>query len=238
MIRSLQALFVLLIFVSGCTIFRSTAGPSDLDYPAPDSDILALLDSYRPLLEREMGEQIAVVMDTVRFRQPEGALGNMVADALRFRASLELGRYIHLGIIGESSFQTYFLPGPLTVGDLYEFMPYENHLVVLELSGSSVQQLMHQVAELSGAPVSGPRFSIDDQNRARGVIINSEVIDLSRTYLVATSSWIANGGDPFSALWSPLSRMDFEHIDIRELYIDFFRGRAEIYNETDGRIRK
>ncbi len=232
------SLIVLAVLVSGCTIFKSTAEPADLDYPDPDTEIASLLDSFRPGLESVMGEHIAVVMDTIKFRQPEGALGNMVADALRFRASRELGMFIHLGVIGESSFQTHFLPGPLTKGDLYEFMPYENHLVVLELPGTSVQKLLHQIAEVGGAPVSGSRFSIDQENRARGMIVNSEVIDLSKSYYVATSSWIANGGDRFSALWNPISRTDLEHIDIRDLYVEFFRGRAEIYNETDGRIRR
>ena len=232
------SLVVIAVLASGCTLFKTTAEPVDLDYPDPDSEIASLLDSYRPGLELEMGEPIAIVMDTVRFRQPEGALGNMVADALRYRASRELGKYIHLGVIGESSFQTHFFPGTLTKGDLYEFMPYENHLVVLELPGATVQQLLHQIAEIGGAPVSGSRFSIDHENRARGIIVNSEVIDLTRSYYVATSSWIANGGDRFSALWNPIGRTDLEHIDIRDLYLEFFRGRAEIYNETDGRIRR
>ncbi len=238
MIRSLPLFVMFIVFSSGCTLFRTTAEPAELDYPDPDSEILAILDHYRPGLERIMGYEIAVVRDTIRFNQPEGALGNMAADALRFRASIELGKYIHVGIVGESSFQTYFLPGILTLGDIYEFMPYENHLVVLELSGYSLLQLIHQVAEIGGAPVSGTRFSIDNQNRARGLIVNSEVIDPERTYLVATTNWIANGGDSFSALWDPISRTDLEEIGIRELYVDFFRGRAELFNETDGRIRR
>lgn len=239
MIRPLLFIILLMItLISGCTLFRTAADPLEYDYPEPDSEILRLLDLYRPGMDRVMGNEIAIVRDTIRFNKPESALGNMAADALRFRATRELGRYIHVGIIGESSFQTYFLPGTLTLGDIYEFMPYENHLVVLELTGSSLQQLIHQVAEIGGAPVSGTRFSIDNQNRARGLIVNSEVIDPERTYQVATTSWIANGGDRFSALWNPISRTDLNEIDIRELYVDFFRGRGELTDETDGRIRR
>lgn len=226
-------------FLSGCAFFKPTIDSEELDYPDPDSEMISLIDSYRPGLERVMGSRIAVVMDTLTFNHTEGSLGNMAADALRFRASRELERFIHIGIINESSFQTYFTPGELTLGHIYEFMPYENHLVVLELKGLAVQNLIQQVAEIGGAPVSGTRFSIDDQNRARGIIVNSEVIDSDKNYLVATTNWIADGGgDQFSALREPVSRIDLPDIEIRDLYVDFFRGRAELYNEPDGRIRK
>lgn len=233
--RLYQLLFILLI-LSGCRVLKPVDTLESLDYPDPDSEIAAILDAYRPGVEKVMGKPIAVVKDTLRFGQPEGALGNMAADALRNRAALELRKFVHLGIIGESSFKTFFIPGTLTLGDIYEFMPYENHLVILELKGDIVIELIDQVAAVGGAPVSGARFRIDDDNRARGLLVNAEVVDPNKRYLVATSSWVANGGDQFPALWNPESRIDLD-LSVKDLYVDFFQGRSELYNERDGRIR-
>lgn len=233
--RLYQILFILLI-LSGCSTLKPIDTLDSLDYPDPDSEIIAILDAYRPGIEKIMGKPIAVVKDTLRFSQPEGALGNMAADALRYRAALELRKFVHLGLIGESSFKTYFIPGTLTLGDVYEFMPYENHLVILELKGDKLIELIDQVATVGGAPVSGARFRIDENNRARGLLVNAEVVDPHKNYLVATSSWVANGGDQFPALWDPESRIDLD-LSVKELYVDFFHGRSELYNERDGRIR-
>lgn len=228
--------FIFLIF-SGCRVLKPVDSLEESGYLAPDSEITAILDTYRPGINRVMGKPVAIVKDTVRFDQPEGALGNMAADALRNRAALELRKFIHLGVIGEGSFRTYFVPGTLTLGDVYEFMPYDNKLVVLELSGDQVIELIGQVAKIGGAPISGARFRIDEENRARGILVNSEVVDPNRHYFVATSDWVANGGDQFPALWNPIRRTDLD-LSIKDVYVDFFRGMAELYNERDGRVRE
>jgi 2',3'-cyclic-nucleotide 2'-phosphodiesterase (5'-nucleotidase family) len=159
-----------------------------------------------------------------------------VADALRFRAAAESGKFVHVGVVGESSFRLFFTPGELVVEDVLEFMPYDNHLVILTLTGNNLARLVQQVAEVGGAPVSGVRFSIGNDGRARGILVNSEVIQSDRNYLVATSSWAADGGDQFSALWSAEKREDVPLL-LKDVFIDYFKSESDLYNITDGRIR-
>lgn len=226
------------LFFTGCAFFGMAADEqTGLEYPNPDSEISELLNSYRGNLNREMGRTIAVVKDTLRFEKPESTLGNIVADALRFRAANELELFVHIGIIGDSSFRLFFEPGYLTIGDIYEFMPYENNLVVLTLTGRQVEEMVHQNAALGGGPISGVRYSIDPEGKARGILVNSEVINFNKNYLVATSSWAANGGDVFPALWNAVDRKDLD-LSIRELYVDYFSYLREIYDITDGRVRR
>lgn len=237
-------LFSLLIsgLLTGCALFSSAEKPAgELNqienvYPAPDPGIVSALETYRDTLNAVMGETVATVYDTLRFGQPESPLGNLVADAIRFRAGSELRTFVHLGIIGEQSFQLYLTPGPLTLGEIMEFMPYDNHLVVLELRGSKIAELAGQIAELGGAPVSGLRFRIEN-GEARGILVNSQVLDTDKSYMVATSSWAADGGDRFPALWDYTDRIDLAGVDVRKLYVDYFKSRRNIYSNTDGRIR-
>jgi len=183
-----------------------------------------------------MGVPVAVIEDTLRFGQPESSLGNIVADAVRFRAGSELSRFVHIGIMGESSFKLYLNPGELTVGEVMEFMPYDNHLVILTLTGDDVFELANQVAILGGSPVSGLRFRIRE-GRATGILVNSEVLDRNSSYLVATSSWAADGGDRFPALWNYTDRIDLD-VPMRGLFVDYFRSRRVVTPLQDGRIRR
>ncbi|PWN07727.1 5'-nucleotidase C-terminal domain-containing protein [Rhodohalobacter mucosus] len=234
---------VSLLFIAGCASTPATLEQNNSSgtageeaYPEPDPLILSLLDSYRDSLDSVMGVPVAVVEDTLRFGQPESSLGNIVADAIRFRAGSELSRFVHIGIMGESSFKLYLNPGELTVGEVMDFMPYDNHLVILTLTGEDVFALANQVAEMGGSPVSGMRFRINN-GRASGILVNSEVLDRNGSYLVATSSWAADGGDLYPALWSYKERVDLD-VSMRDLFVDYFRSRRVVAPLQDGRIRR
>lgn len=227
------------LLLTGCAFFSKTSldEPSVSVYPAPDPELAALLDVYRDTLEQIMGRKIATVQDTLQFKKPEGSLGNLVADALRFRAASELRTFVHVGITGDSSFRLFFVPGDLTLGDVYEFMPYENDLVVLPINGNQLLEIIEQVAAMGGAPISGVRFRIDENGNPNSILVNAEVIDLNTQYLVATSSWAANGGDQFPALWNTGEQINL-NISVREVYADYFRNQVVLTASTDGRIRK
>ena len=98
-------------------------------------------------------------------------------------------------------------------------------------------ELIEQVAEMGGAPISGARFRIDENGNPNSVLVNAEVIDMDSEYLVATSSWAANGGDKFPALWNASERIDLT-LSIQDVYINYFRNQVELTASTDGRIRK
>lgn len=232
---------LLCLFIAGCagpshtTDPESNTRPGSALYPEADFHISSLLDSYRDSLNSVMGKKVATVTDTIRFGKPESPLGNLVSDALRYRAGSEMGSFINIGIIGEDSFRLFLTPGELTLGQVMEFMPYENNLVVLTLSGRKVGELANQIAALGGAPVSGLRFRINE-GRASGVLVNSQVLDPEKNYTLATSSWVANGGDKFPAVWDYSNRIDL-NVDVRDLYLDYFKNRREIYPVLDGRVR-
>lgn len=200
-----------------------------------DSTISVKLDQYRSRYNDVMGMKIAKVVRPFSFGKPESALGNLVADALRFRAARETRSFINLALIGESSFKLNLTPGDLTKGEVMEFMPYDNSLVLLKLSGETVHSLSQEIAGRGGVPVSGLRFRLEG-NTARDVLVNSGIIDPDQHYWLATSSWIANGGEDFKALREPIERVELP-LSIRDLYLDYFSNQRTIDPETDGRIR-
>lgn len=236
------SLLLLLTLGAGCSTKEissssATEGSSLQKFAAEeDSTISALLDTYRDYYDEVMGETITQVAKPLRFEYPESPLGNLVADAIRARASREARTFVNLALIDENSFKLALPEGRLTRGDVLQFMPYENHLVLLKLNGDQVYHLSQEIADRGGVPVSGLRFRLEG-DRAMGVLVNSGVIDPSDTYWLATSSWIAEGGAKFDALRDPEERVDLE-VSIRDLYMDYFNERNVINPETDGRIRE
>lgn len=230
--------------ISGCAVDKATVSTADDLSPAylqeqamiEDTEISRLLNQYRPLYENEVGSKIAYVPEPLMFDKPESELGNLVADALRYRASREERTFVHLSLIGMSSFITYFEAGDLTLGDVLEFMPYKNNLVLLKLSGIQVYQLCQEIAERGGVPVSGIRFRLED-DKPRDILVNSGVIDFSGEYWLATSSWIADGGENFLSLKNPAERKDLD-LSVRDVYVDYLKNQRIIAPQKDGRIRE
>lgn len=229
------------ILIAGCSGTRKStvdsSGPVSIQEAASTDDkiITEMLDQYRDGYDKQMGVKVANVEYALEFGKPESRLGNLVADAIRFRAARETRSFVHLSVIGGSSFRLNLKEGELSLGEVLEFMPYENHLVVLKLSGEMVYELSQQIADRGGAPISGMRFRIID-GEARQVLVNSEILEKNREYWLATSSWVADGGDQFTAITDPLERIDYD-LSIRQLYIDFFKNRRTLAPELDGRIR-
>jgi len=201
-----------------------------------DSEISELLDKHREKLDAEVGVKIAELTAPAEFGKPEGSLGNIAADAIRFRASREARQFVNLGFIGGDSFRLNFDEGKLTLGEILEFMPYENHLVLLKISGDDVLKLSSQIAARGGEPISGMRFRLEE-GKARGVLVNSEAVQPDKNYWLATSNYYANGGGGFTAITNPVDRIDFEGVSIRQLYVDHFRNLRIVEPQTDGRIQ-
>lgn len=233
----------LILLIAGCSGSQKTAVEPPVSEAeelakaaaSEDETIASMLNQYRDGYNEKMGVRVAKVAYPLEFGSPESKLGNMAADAIRFRAAREARRFVHLSVIGESSFRLNFNEGTLTLGEVLEFMPYENHLVLLKLTGDMVHELSQQIAERGGAPVSGMRFRLVD-GQARQILVNSEILDRRGEYWLATSNWVADGGDNFTAITNPLERIDYD-VSIRDLYVEYFRNQRVLSPETDGRIR-
>jgi 2',3'-cyclic-nucleotide 2'-phosphodiesterase (5'-nucleotidase family) len=204
---------------------------------ASDSLISAHLDSYRDGYNDVMGIPVALVVETLRLGQPESSFGNLLSDVIRFRAAREMKTYVHIGLINNDSIKLNLNRGPLTLGDLYEMMPYDNHLVILTLTGDQVVKLANRIAELGGEPVSGIRMRIVN-SRAMGLLVNSETVRPDGQYFVATSNYLAGGGGGlFPVLTEAKERNEMSDLLIREIYREYFNNLRELNPQMDQRIR-
>ena len=89
--------------------------------------------------------------------------------------------------------------GPVTIGNVYELMPFDNYLVVLSLTGKQVQSMLDAIAASGGWPVAGVTFTIKD-NTADDVQINGKRLHNESTYRIAISDYLSNGGDNMKML--------------------------------------
>ena len=97
---------------------------------------------------------------------------------------------IHFSIVNNGGLRTSLPKGKITVGDVFELMPFENELVLLSLTGSQVSELADYIASRGGEGVSGISFGMLS-GRAEGIKIQNRPLEPDSTYWMVTSDYIA-----------------------------------------------
>ncbi len=200
-----------------------------------DETISQFIAPYVENLQQEMGRIITTAEGSFERGQPEGALGNLIADLTRSRASSEMRENVDIAVLNNGGLRIPLPMGDISVGMVYELMPFDNIIAVLELNGEQILQMANELAACGGEPISGMRMRIHD-GKAADVLIGSREVQPDRIYTVATNNWMADGGGCVPTLWNPLSRNDLPVL-IRDAIIDHFYSREKIQPRIDNRFR-
>jgi 2',3'-cyclic-nucleotide 2'-phosphodiesterase (5'-nucleotidase family) len=149
-----------------------------------------------------MNKIIGASADTYTNKRPESEIGNFLADCYKAMAEKKFERKIDAAFMNVGGIRSYISKGNITVGKIFEIMPFDNLLVLQELKGGVLQQYLDVIAADGGWPVSkGVTMQIKNK-KAVNVMINGKPLDLNATYTVAHSDYVANGGSDCSMLKS------------------------------------
>ena len=153
-----------------------------------------LIAPYRQRVTEQMTTVLGQAPAAIIKNPGESPLSNLVGDIQRLRASKELGRSVDLGVMSNGGLRAPIPAGPVTMGAVFELMPFENELVVLSAPGPTVQQLFDYAARVK-MPVSGATYTVAPDGKPADVRIGGQPFDPARTYTVAISDYLAGGGD-------------------------------------------
>src|SRR4028118_2039898 len=144
-----------------------------------------------------------------------GALGNLVADALKASVGAEVAITNGGGLRADKQYQA---GQKLTRRATLAEMPFGNTTVLLEIKGEGIKAALEngvsQVRELGGRfpQVSGITAEVDLKepvgSRVKSVKINGEPLDPARTYKLATNDFMARGGDGYRMFTEGKSLID------------------------------
>lgn len=159
-----------------------------------DSNLVRMLGPYKKGVDTQMQVVIGHTDIPLTKAQPESTLGNFIADA-QLMAARTIDPKVDASIGNYGGIRlSYIEAGPLTRGKMFELMPFDNMLTIVELPGSTLKQFCDHIARSRGWPVSGITFTIKDK-QAIDILVNGIPINEHLYYKVATSDYVAKGGD-------------------------------------------
>lgn len=208
-----------------------------------DSAIDNKITPYKKEIARLMNE-VLIVSDVELLKGlPESNLGNFVCDAVLKKGNDHYapadGKSIQLCLLNNGGLRSQLPKGNITVGKVYELMPFDNELVVLTMTGEKTRQMFEYLVSSGGAPIAGAVVT-GKSKKVTGIKIGGEAFDESKTYKVLTSDYLSSGGDKYNFFANPV-KIDTLHYLLRDAIIDYMKEENKkgntIKTEKDGRVK-
>lgn len=208
-----------------------------------DSMVTSFIEPYSTKLKADMEIVLASSAQAMEKGLPESRLGNFVADVCLLIGNQHYpaadGKPADFCVLNNGGLRRSLPKGPVTKGDVFELMPFENELVVLTVPGTTVKKIFNFIASKGGAPISGARMRIRN-GQAEDVFIQGKVLDTTKNYKLITSDYLANGGDQHGFLAESI-KSESTGLKVRDAILQYLyiQGKTEetVVQETDGRIR-
>ncbi|CAG2107041.1 unnamed protein product [Medioppia subpectinata] len=197
-----------------------------------------------------------VVLDASGCLMKECNCGNLMADAfvthfLSTQTVQQKGwNAVPMTVVNGGAVRTTINSGNITIKSVMSTAPFGNPLGVLRTTGYSLWQILKHSAsqyKLGGfLQVSGIRYEFDSRlpkgNRLKKVRVRCgdcqspayEDLDLSKTYSIAISEYLVNGGDNYTMInktqFTPQKHLDYDVI------IDYVKKYSPIITGLEDRI--
>ena len=197
--------------------FIGSSGPVPLvtDVPAftPRADLAALVARYRDAAKADETRIVGLLAGPAT-REPsrsgESLMGNLIADAQLAATQSPDNGGAQIAFMNPGGIRAEIIPGAdgtITFGSVFSAQPFGNQLIVKTLTGSQLKEVLEQ--QFSNAdwvhvlsPFSGFRFGYDLSkpvgSRVIFATLNGAPIEDAKTYRVAVSDFLFNGGDSFA----------------------------------------
>ena len=180
-----------------------------------------------------VGQQVATIAQRLSRSGSQYALGNLIADAQRWKTNADVAITNNGGIRAD-------LPaGIATYGTLYEVQPFGNALYRLRVPGSALRAYLERLLQEDriGVHVSGLRVTYDPAQPA-GARITSVLLDGGTplrdhaTYTVVMNDFMATGGDGLGLAGNvPAESL---RIDDLTALVDYLKGLPQPVRAPEG----
>lgn len=176
----------------------------------PAENVTTKLNEITTSQEAVLNEVIAHIEVTLEAEKPivrtqETNFGNFVADVMVHASGADFG------IINAGNIRANLSMGDITKGDMLTALPYDSLILTKSVTGSQLTAIIeHGLAELPEAEgqflqISGLKFEADISQPAGQRLISiqtteGEAILHEKQYTIATTEYIADGGDGFTVL--------------------------------------
>lgn len=199
-----------------------------------DEKVAQIIDKYNNQLKEEFAKVVGeTLVDLVRNYNEESNVGNVICDAMREATSADIAFQNSGGI------RTDINKGPITMELVYTLLPFDNVLVVMDLTGAQILKLLEQSATLEKGILQQSGLKVKyDMTKPKGqrvleVFVGDKPLELDKVYKVVTNDFLAAGGDNFVTFKEGKNLVYGDML--RDVFIEYLKKHSPISPKIEGR---
>jgi len=240
--RSYQILFIgTVLFLIGCS---SSYTYDNIDYSRidinglKDSTLSDIINVYKDSIDLKLDNVIGFskglyTKDDYSEIKFNSSLGNLIADIIFKQADSvfykSFGNNIDFVLQNHGGIRSSLLEGEIKLTDAYKILPFENEIVILEISKEVFDEMVLFLSnEKFPHPISG--FSIMNDK----ALIDKEK-SLNDKFFLATNDYLLSGGDNMFFL-ERNSRVFNLGYSLRDAFIDYTINEEDLESKVDNRF--
>ncbi|TDT62575.1 bifunctional UDP-sugar hydrolase/5'-nucleotidase [Frigoribacterium sp. PhB116] len=241
--------------VTGENIVTSSLVPLFTSTAAPDTDVAKIVSDAVEVARVEGRKPVGTITGDLRRavqtngsenRGGESTLGNLVADAQLAATQDQQSQIAFMNPGGLRADLTYASSGTegdaegvVTYQEAAAVQPFANTLVVSTLTGAQIRATLEQQWQPAGSSrpflklgvSKGLAYTYDPTaaagSRVGTITLNGVVLDEAASYKVTVNSFLASGGDNFTALNGASAKADSGKIDLQS-QVDYFTANPVV----------
>ncbi len=164
----------------------------------------------------------------------ESNLANLITDSLRAKTGAEIAFFPS----GAISIQRSIDPGPITYRDVLAIHPFGNTLVLLDMTGEQVMEVLRSAATINPGNaaflhVSGLRWT-NKKGIPENVMVGDAPLDVDRMYKAVTNSFLAIGGFDYT-MFKDAPQYDTGFLDASALR-EYIMKAGKVAPKVEGRL--
>jgi len=193
-------------------------------------EISTFISPFKDSMDRTMNLILAESSVSMEVGRPSSLLGNWASDALFVNQTrtVKLSEPIFC-LLNTGGLRSSIGKGPVTLGDIFRIIPFENSVVWLRLPISSLDKIEYYLQQSGGEPISNAsmfqgRFSVNN------------VTEETKFVWVITTDYLANGGDRMDFFQDAIERSDKKTL-LRDVFIEEAKLQKNLIVSFEKRIQ-
>lgn len=209
------------------------------DEHKPDPDTQKKIETWTKKLDEIAQQKIGNTQNELTRSYGESSeIGNLITDAF-----LVTDNRAQVAFVNSGGIRNEIHKGDITIGDIISMFPFPDDLTYMELSGKDLRDLMNHSANLTNGVLqasSGFEMKYDStkpvNERVVSVSINGKRVEDNTYYPIIANSFLARGGDGFTAFTQGRNAKDIPNTSAATAVIEYIKQKVTINMPKEERI--
>ena len=202
-------------------------------------EFVKLIAPYKEKLDNIMNQKISHTSVELNRSGDNSNLGALLSDYLLEGANDWAVKNkmpkVDAAILNIGGIRNNISEGDILVRNIFEVMPFENEMVIVKMKGEDIQGIFdYYEKHQKNNPVAQLNIIVKDGKLVEG-LINGEHPQIGKTYYIATSDYLAMGGD--SMYFFEKGETIKTDVILRNLFLEYFRKNPEVKVKNDIRLK-